>query len=131
LSIQQIYTIALERQFEAQHYLVGGDWGEENKIHTHRYRVEVRIRGGGLDKHGYLLDIVDLEQILENVIVSYQGKVLNDLGEFAGLNPSIEHLSYIFFQNLRGFIHAPNLRSMRIKIWENAIAWASYEEDLQ
>ena len=96
-----MYSIALERQFEAQHYLVGGDWGAENKIHTHQYKVEVRVHGKNLDEHGYLVDIVDLEQALEKVIAYYQGKVLNDLYEFAGLNPSIEHLSHILFQNLR------------------------------
>ena len=100
-----MYSIALERQFEAQHYLVGGDWGAENKIHTHQYKVEVRVHGKNLDEHGYLVDIVDLEQALEKVIAYYQGKVLNDLYEFAGLNPSIEHLSHILFQNLRECIH--------------------------
>lgn len=124
-----MYSIALERQFEAQHYLVGGDWGAENKIHTHQYKVEVRVRGKNLDEHGYLVDIVDLEQALEKVIAHYQCKVLNELYEFAGLNPSIEHLSHILLQNLKEFISTPNIRSMRVKIWESTIAWSAYEED--
>jgi 6-pyruvoyltetrahydropterin/6-carboxytetrahydropterin synthase len=124
-----MYSIALERQFDAQHFLVGGDWGDENIAHIHHYKVEVCIKGISLDKHGYLMDIVDLEQALEKIIASYQGKVLNELYEFTGLNPSIEHLSYILFQNLREFILSPSLRSMKVKVWENTIAWASYEED--
>jgi len=124
-----MYSIALERQFEAQHYLVGGDWGAENKIHTHQYKVEVRVQGKNLDEHGYLVDIVDLEQGLEKVIAYYQGKVFNDLYEFSGLNPSIEHLSHILFQNLRECISTPNIRSMRVKVWESTIAWSAYEED--
>lgn len=124
-----MFSIALEQQFDAQHFLIGGDWGDENKVHTHHYRVEVSIKGVSLDKHGYLVDIVDLEQSLEKIIVSYQGKVLNDMYEFAGLNPSIELLSYFLFRNLREFIRGPNLRSMQVKVWENTIAWAAYEED--
>jgi 6-pyruvoyltetrahydropterin/6-carboxytetrahydropterin synthase len=124
-----MYSIALERQFDAQHYLVGGDWGAENKIHTHRYKVEVRVKGRNLDEHGYLVDIVDLEQALEKVIAYYQGKLLNDLYEFAGLNPSIERLSHILFQNLREFISTANIQSMQVKVWESTIAWSAYEED--
>jgi 6-pyruvoyltetrahydropterin/6-carboxytetrahydropterin synthase len=124
-----MYSIALERQFDAQHFLVGGDWGDENKIHNHHYKVEVCIKGVSLDKHGYLVDIVDLEHGLEKVIVSYQGKVLNDLYEFVGLNPSIEHLSRILFQNLREFVNTPSIKSMEVKVWENTIAWAAYEEE--
>jgi 6-pyruvoyltetrahydropterin/6-carboxytetrahydropterin synthase len=124
-----MYSIALERQFEAQHFLVGGDWGAENKVHAHQYKVEVQVKGKNLDVHGYLVDIVDLEQALEKVITYYQGKVLNDLYEFSGLNPSIEHLSHILFQNLRECISEPNIQSMRVKVWESTIAWSAYEED--
>ena len=124
-----MYSIAIERQFKAQHYLIGGDWGAENQIHAHQYKVEVRVKGETLDGHGYLLDIVDLEQALEKIIARYQNRVLNDLYEFAELNPSIEHLSHILFQNLRGFINTPNIRSMRVKVWESTIAWSAYEED--
>lgn len=124
-----MYSIALERQFKAQHYLIGGDWGAENKIHAHQYKVEVRVKGKTLDEHGYLIDIVDLEQAFENIIACYQGRVLNDLQEFSGLNPSIEHLSHILFQNLRGFINTPHIRSMRVKVWESTVAWSAYEED--
>jgi 6-pyruvoyltetrahydropterin/6-carboxytetrahydropterin synthase len=124
-----MYSIALERQFDAQHYLVGGDWGAENKIHNHQYKVEVQVKGKNLDEHGYLVDIVDLEQALEKVVAYYQGKVLNDLYEFAGIYPCIEHLSHILFQNLREFISMSNIQSMRVKVWESTIAWSAYEED--
>jgi len=125
----KMYSIAIERQFKAQHYLIGGDWGAENKIHAHQYKVEVRVKGETLDEHGYLLDIVDLEQAFEKIIACYQGRVLNDLHEFAELNPSIEHLSHTLFQNLRKFINTPNIQSMRVKVWESSIAWSAYEED--
>jgi 6-pyruvoyltetrahydropterin/6-carboxytetrahydropterin synthase len=125
----KMYSIAIERQFKAQHYLIGGDWGAENKIHAHQYKVEVRVKGETLDEHGYLLDIVDLEQAFEKIIACYQGRVLNDLHEFAELNPSIEHLSHILFQNLRKFINTPNIQSMRVKVWESTVAWSAYEED--
>ena len=124
-----MYIVAVKRDFVAQHYLVGGDWGEENQRHSHHYQVEVELAGRNLDEHGYLVDIVDIETHLDALVSYYRDKTLNDLTEFAGLNPSIEHFSRIFCHLLTKRIQAPNLSAMTIKIWENDIAWAAYREE--
>jgi len=74
-----MYTVAVRRDFIAQHYLIGGDWGAEN-----------------------------------------------ELPEFEGLNPSIEHFARILCRSLAGRLKAPNLAAITVKIWENEIAWARY-----
>ncbi|MBP6469117.1 MAG: 6-carboxytetrahydropterin synthase [Chloroflexi bacterium] len=125
-----MYTVAVKRDFVAQHFLIGGDWGAENDWHSHHYQVEVQLVGESLDQHGYLVDIVDIETNLNLLAAYFRDKTLNDLPEFAGLNPSIEHFSRIFCQAMAGRIQAPNLNRMIIKIWENDIAWASYEQGL-
>ncbi len=122
-----MYTVAVKRDFVAQHFLIGGDWGPENQWHSHHYVVEVQLCGQTLDQHGYLVDIVDIEKNLEALVAFYRDKTLNDLPEFAGRNPSIEHFARIFAQALAQHIQAPNLSRLRLKIWENEIAWASYE----
>jgi 6-pyruvoyltetrahydropterin/6-carboxytetrahydropterin synthase len=119
----------LERSFEAKHYLVGGDWGEENKVHGHHYKVEVTIRGKNLDEHGYLVDLIDLDAALGGAIARFEGSLLNDLMEFDCLNPSIEHFSRIIFQNLKLSFDTSGMLSMRVKLWEGATAWSAYEED--
>ena len=121
-----MYKVAVKRDFVGQHFLVGGDWGAENQWHSHHYYVEVQLEGATLDKHGYLVDIVDIESNLEALVAHYKDKTLNDLPEFAGLNPSIEHFSRIFCQKLAERINAPNLSAVTVQIWENEIAWASY-----
>ena len=125
-----MYTVAVKRDFVAQHFLIGGDWGAENEWHSHHYVVELQLEGATLDKHGYLVDIVDIEHHLEALVSRYKDKTLNDLPEFAGLNPSIEHFSRIFCHSMKKRIHAPNLSAMTIKIWENDIAWASYRQEI-
>ncbi|MFN8492888.1 MAG: 6-carboxytetrahydropterin synthase [Caldilineaceae bacterium] len=95
-----MYTLAVQRDFVAQHYLIGGDWGAANQWHSHHYRLEVLLEGAQLDRHGYLVDIVDVEQNLEKIVAYYRDKTLNDLPEFAGLNPSIEHFTRIVCQTL-------------------------------
>lgn len=125
-----MYTIAVKREFDAQHFLIGGDWGAENELHTHHYQVEVQLQGTVLDQHGYLVDIVDIEAHLDSLVERYRGKTLNDQPQFAGLNPSIENFCRIFCQQLISSFHAENLSAIKIKLWENEIAWASYQQDI-
>ena len=125
-----MYFIAVKRDFVAQHYLVGGDWGEENHPHSHHYQVEVELAGQDLDEHGYLVDIVDLETHLDFLVAHYRDQTLNDLPEFAGLNPSIEHFSRIFCKKLQARLKAATLKTVQVKIWETGIAWAAYREEV-
>ena len=125
-----MYTTAVKRDFVAQHYLIGGEWGAENEKHSHHYQVEVQLQGETLDQHGYLVDIVDITHALDELVAQLRDRTLNDLPEFAGLNPSIEHLSRIFCESFTRHIHAPNLARVRVQIWENDIAWSAYERTL-
>lgn len=121
-----MYMVAVKRDFKAQHYLIGGDWGPENDLHEHHYQVEIQLEGEALDQHGYLVDIVDIEGHLEALVEQYRGKVLNEFAEFAGLNPSIENFSRIMCLDLSSKIAAENISAVTIKLWENDIAWASF-----
>jgi 6-pyruvoyltetrahydropterin/6-carboxytetrahydropterin synthase len=123
---ESIYTVAVSRDFIAQHFLFGGDWGSENELHSHHYRVEVQLEGAELDRHGYLVDIVDIESALESLVAHYRDKSLNTLPEFKDLNPSIERLSKFFCDAFCDRIQAANIGSVTVKIWENEIAWAAY-----
>ena len=125
-----MYTVAVKRDFVTQHFLVGGDWGAENVKHSHHYAVEVQLEGDSLDQHGYLVDIVDIEKHLDDLVAHYRDKTLNDLPEFAGLNPSIEHFSRILCETLVRRIKASTLKAVTLKLWENEIAWASYRMTL-
>jgi 6-pyruvoyltetrahydropterin/6-carboxytetrahydropterin synthase len=126
--IMQRYTLAVKRDFVARHYLVGGDWGPENQLHSHHYVIEVQLEGKTLDRHGYLVDIVAVEAHLQELVAYYRDQTLNDLPEFAGLNPSIEHLARLFAQELSGRLQEP-LSAVTVRIWENDIAWAAYREE--
>jgi 6-pyruvoyltetrahydropterin/6-carboxytetrahydropterin synthase len=126
-----MYALAVQRDFVAQHYLIGGDWGPENQRHSHHYRLELKLEGQSLDQHGYLVDIVDVEKHLDALVSEYRDQTLNDLPAFAGLNPSIEHFSRILCEALASRINAATLSAMTVTIWENQIAWAQYSRPLE
>ena len=121
-----MYKVAVKRDFIAQHYLIGGDWGPENTLHSHHYVVELQLEGADLDRHGYLVDIVDIEKQLDGVVGRYRDAKLNEQAEFAGLNPSIEHFTRILAADLSGRIAALNISALTVVVWENEIAWASF-----
>jgi len=121
-----MYTVAIKRDFVAQHFLIGGDWGAENELHSHHYWLELQLEGAELDRHGYLVDIVDIETQVEALVNYYRDQTLNDLPEFAGLNPSIEHFARILGVTLNERIRAENVTALTVQVWENEIAWAAY-----
>jgi 6-pyruvoyltetrahydropterin/6-carboxytetrahydropterin synthase len=125
-----MYTVAVKRDFIAQHRLIGGDWGAENYLHSHHYVLEVHLHGVHLDKHGYLVDIDDINENMDRLVAEYRDKTLNEMSVFEGLNPSIEHFSRILCEMLAERIKADTLSSLTAKLWENEIAWASFRLDL-
>ena len=121
-----MYTLAVRRSFIARHFLIGGDWGPENLPNSHHYVLELQLSGDQLDQHGYLVDIVDVEKHLDELVARYKEQMLNELAEFAGLNPSIEHFSRILCTTLNEKISAANITKVKVVLWENEIAWVSY-----
>lgn len=122
-----MYTLAVRRDFIARHFLIGGDWGPENFPNSHHYVLELQLRAIELDQHGYLVDIVDVTNHLDDLITRFSEKMLNDQPEFNGLNPSLEHFARILALALDERIKAPSLCGLKVTLWENENAWASYE----
>lgn len=121
-----MYTVAVTRDFIANHYLIGGDWGAENSPHAHHYVAEISIESPKLDKHGYLVDIVAIETALGATVDYFRNSMLNDKPEFAGLNPSIEHFSRILCDKLFALVKPPGGGTFAVKLWENDNCWAAY-----
>jgi 6-pyruvoyltetrahydropterin/6-carboxytetrahydropterin synthase len=122
-----MYELGIKRDFIAQHFLIGGDWGPENFPNSHHYVLELRLEGKELDQHGYLVDIVDVEKHLDEIVNYYKDQMLNEKPEFAGLNPSIENFARILVTSLSERIKATNISEVKVVLWENESAWAAYE----
>jgi 6-pyruvoyltetrahydropterin/6-carboxytetrahydropterin synthase len=125
-----MYSLGVRRTFSARHFLIGGDWGEENLEHSHRYRLELVLEGQTLDRHGFLVDIVEVEDHLDAVTAEYQNKTLNSLPAFAELNPSIERLAAVLHAAFRQRLTHLQLTALAVTLWEDDIAWTSYRETL-
>ncbi|HEY7373154.1 MAG TPA: 6-carboxytetrahydropterin synthase [Polyangia bacterium] len=119
------YSIGLLRDFVAQHYLIGGDWGRENDPHSHHYRLEAVFEGEALDRHGYLADISVVEPRLDEVVARYRDKMLNDLPEFGDQNPSLERFAAAIVDRVVEPLRGGGVRVLTVKLWESDTAYAS------
>lgn len=122
-----MYTVAVSRTFTAQHFLTVPDAGPEGEWHTHTYELELQLRGESLNEHGYLVDIDAVSAALDRVGDRYEDEMLNDLPEFDGRNPSLEHFARILCDRLLGDIAAPDVEAATVRLWEDDAARASYE----
>lgn len=122
-----MYTVAMQREFVAQHFLVGGDWGPENDWHSHRYRLVLELRGPELDQHGFLIDCEDVDTALDAFEARFRDHTLNEDEAFAGLNPSIEHFARIASDFLTERLDLGPVESLTVTIWEDGRAYATYE----
>lgn len=125
-----MFKLGVKRVFLANHYLIGGDWGEENIEHSHNYQLEIVLEKNQLDQHGFLVDIVEVERHLDEVVAQFAGKTLNALPAFSGLNPSIERLAIAIHELFRARLTDYGLESLKVIIWEDEIAWTSYRAAL-
>jgi 6-pyruvoyltetrahydropterin/6-carboxytetrahydropterin synthase len=121
----------VRKDFIANHFLIGGDWGKECEPHAHRYVLDLVLEGRSLDANNYLVDILQVEEILGSVISRYRDKLLNDLPEFKGQNPSIELFSKFIAERLAEPLRDPRIITLRVTLWENESAWARYELSLK
>jgi 6-pyruvoyltetrahydropterin/6-carboxytetrahydropterin synthase len=124
-----MYAVAMKKQFIACHYQIGGDWGNENEEHSHHYGVEVRLEGTRLNEHGYLIDIKEVDSWLDEILPRIEDRTLNDLPEFAGLNPSIERLAEwicrsILKKTLTG------ISAVTVRVFEDDSAWTCCRQEL-
>ncbi len=123
-----MYSLGVSRSFSARHFLVGGDWGDENVEHSHDYRMELILEATQLDRNGFLVDIVEVEHQMDEVAADLRGKTLNSLDYFQDLNPSIEQLAtFIHGMFRKRLAHLP-LAALSVTIWEDEIAWTTYRE---
>lgn len=126
-----MYTVTVTRDFVAQHYLTVPNPGPEGTLHSHHFEVEIHLEGPDLNEFGYLVDIDDLDTFLDSIEDRYRDTTLNDLPEFADTNPSVEHFAERISSRFRDAVTAPNVDTVRVRVWEDESAGAAFDESVE
>lgn len=125
------YTVALSGKFTALHFFEGKNDTAESAVHPHDYCVEIQLSGQELDRNGYLIDLDEIDLFLKEILSRYADVLLNNLPEFTGFPPSLEHFSRILCQAFSDRVKDIGIKTVSVKLWENERAWASFGEETQ
>ena len=124
-----MYSVGIEDFFVAQHSLTVEAPVHEKIRHSHHYRIQLEFKGTELGNEGYLIDIDEAKAALLSTVAYFQDKYLNELPEFSGKNPSIEHFSKIISQRILSETKG-GWGTIKVTLWEDKIAWASFSKEL-
>jgi 6-pyruvoyltetrahydropterin/6-carboxytetrahydropterin synthase len=125
-----MYHIGTTHSLRAWHFLTGADFGPEGSLHSHDYRIEWTLEGPELDPLGFLANLALVADHLEAVVNRLEGRTLNELPGWEGLNPSVERLARYLADQL-GDVQAHwdpqnRVKGFEVKVWESTTAWASW-----
>jgi 6-pyruvoyltetrahydropterin/6-carboxytetrahydropterin synthase len=124
------YELTVSREFIAQHYLTVPDPGPEGEVHSHHFTLELRFAGPELGAYGYLVNIDDVEAIVDELEDRYRDALLNDLPEFEGLNPSVEHFARLIGDRVERGLAEAAPEQLTVRLWEDDVSWASHTRAL-
>ncbi len=111
----------------AAHHLRGYRGKCEN-VHGHNYKVEATVGTEELDQTGLSLDFGLLREKLGEVADRFDHADLNQLPEFAKLNPSSENLARVIYRGLVEALAGSRVELLAVRVWETEGACVTYHE---
>jgi len=122
-----MYEIAVERHFDAAHFLRGYQ-GKCEALHGHRFRVVARVSATELDGTGLAYDFTELKRHLDEVLARFDHTCLNEVPPFQEINPSSENIALTIYNELKPRLAGPVVISS-IEVWESPQTWVTYRPD--
>ena len=122
-----MYEVQIEKAFSSAHFLRNYH-GEDEPLHGHNWRVQVKLRGPKLvAPEQYLVDFVEARQILDKIIDQIDYKNINEVTPFDKRNPSAENIARWIYEEFTKALPAPKPSS--VTVWETESGAASYLPD--
>ncbi|MEG2075671.1 MAG: 6-carboxytetrahydropterin synthase QueD [Victivallaceae bacterium] len=123
-----MYELEVTTAFSSAHQLNGYP-GDCRKLHGHNWSVVAVLQAKELDEVGIAVDFKRLKRELDPIISHFDHAYLNDLPEFADMNPTSENIARVIYQLLKPKINDGNVKLSRISVLESPNSKASYFED--
>ena len=121
-----MFTVSVQAHYDAAHFLKNYK-GKCERLHGHRYVVEVAVQTPDLDDAGIAIDFVILKGHLREMAEILDHRNLNDLDEFAALETSAENQARWFFDGLMERLPSSISEGLLYaRVWETPTQWAQY-----
>jgi 6-pyruvoyltetrahydropterin/6-carboxytetrahydropterin synthase len=123
-----MFVVTVQAHYDSAHFLRNYK-GKCERLHGHRYVVEVALATQELDVAGIAFDFVDVKKHLRDIADYLDHNNLNDLPEFETLEPSAENQAKYFYDEMRRRLPARMSDAViYVKVWETPTQWAMYSE---
>lgn len=121
-----MYTVSVQAHYDAAHFLRNYK-GKCEKLHGHRYVVEVALQAEELDDTGIAYDFVDLKRELRALAETLDHENLNELPPFQDRETSAENQARWFFEELGERLPEELAEGLLYtRVWETPTQWAQY-----
>jgi 6-pyruvoyltetrahydropterin/6-carboxytetrahydropterin synthase len=123
-----MFIVSVQAHYDSAHFLRNYK-GKCERLHGHRYVVELALASETLNESGIAFDFVDIKRHLRALADRLDHQNLNDLEPFTTLEPSAENQARYFYDEMKRLLP----ESMRegllfVKVWETPTQYAQYSE---
>jgi 6-pyruvoyl-tetrahydropterin synthase len=132
-----MFTLSVRDHFMIAHSFRGETFGPAQRLHGATYVVDVEFRRPMLDPDGVVVDIGAAGTELKHTLDALNYRNLDEEPDFIGINTTTEVLAKVVFDRMREALaggrlgaNANGITSIKVRLSESHVAWASYESDV-
>jgi 6-pyruvoyltetrahydropterin/6-carboxytetrahydropterin synthase len=123
-----MFIVSVQAHYDSAHFLRNYH-GKCERMHGHRYVVELALSATELDEAGIAYDFVDVKRNLRGIADRLDHENLNELPPFTELEPSAENQARYIYEEMKRLL--PQKMSdavLYVKVWETPTQFALYSE---
>ena len=123
-----MFMVSVQAHYDSAHYLRNYK-GKCERLHGHRYVVELALAANELNEAGIAYDFVDVKKHLRALADRLDHENLNELEPFTEIEPSAENQARYFYEEMKRLLPA-GMRDavIYVRVWETPTQWATYAE---
>ena len=123
-----MFVVSVQAHYDSAHFLRNYH-GKCERMHGHRYVVELALTATELDEAGIAYDFVDVKKQLRAVAERLDHENLNELPPFTELEPSAENQARYIYEEMKRLLPAQMGEAiLYVKVWETPTQFALYSE---
>lgn len=123
-----MFVVSVQAHYDSAHFLRNYH-GKCERMHGHRYVVELTLTTNELDEAGIAFDFVIVKKHLRDLAERLDHENLNELPPFDEIEPSAENQARYFYNQMKRLLPEPMGDAvLYVKVWETPTQYALYSE---
>jgi 6-pyruvoyltetrahydropterin/6-carboxytetrahydropterin synthase len=123
-----MFIVSVQAHYDSAHFLRNYH-GKCERMHGHRYVVEMALTANELDEAGIAFDFVIVKKQLRDLAERLDHENLNELPPFDKVEPSAENQARYFYDEMKRLLPDQMGEAvLYVKVWETPTQFALYSE---